>query len=102
MVLQLWYDVASSEKYEHRTKDKEANQRAFDYGKLLGRIREKGFTQAQLANLAGMTPGTLSQKLNNQAHFRQKEITDICDALEISADEVGDYFFTLKVRKNTN
>ena len=74
----------------------------FEYGKLLGRIREKGFTQAQLADLAGMTPGTLSQKLNNQAHFRQKEIADICEALEISPDEVGAYFFTLEVRKNTN
>ena len=75
---------------------------AFEYGKLLGRIREKGFTQAQLANIAGMTPGTLSQKLNNQATFRQKEITEICKALEISADEVGAYFFVLAVRKNTN
>ena len=75
---------------------------AFEYGKLLGRIREKGLTQAQLANFAGMTPGTLSQKLNNQAHFKQKEITDICKALEISADDVGAYFFTLEVRKNTN
>ena len=74
----------------------------FEYGKLLGRIREKGFTQAQLASVAGMTPGTLSQKLNNQAHFKQKEITDICEALEISAEEIGAYFFALEVRKNTN
>ena len=72
---------------------------AFEYGKLLGRIREKGFTQAQLANIAGMTPGTLSQKLNNQATFKQKEITEICKALEISADEVGAYFFSFAVRK---
>lgn len=74
----------------------------FEYGKLLGRIREKGFTQAQLARLAGMTPGTLSQKLNNQAHFKQKEITDICEALEIPAADLGAYFFTQEVRKNTN
>ncbi len=74
----------------------------FEYGKLLGRIREKGFTQAQLASLVGMTPGTFSLKLNNLAHFKQKEITDICEALEISADDVGAYFFTLEVRKNTN
>lgn len=74
----------------------------FEYGKLRGRIREKGFTQSQLASLTGITPGTLSQKLNNQAPFKQKEITDICNALEISADEVGAYFFTLEVRKITN
>ena len=74
----------------------------FEYGKLLGRIREKGFTQAQLASIIGMNPGTFSQKLNNQAHFKQKEITDICDALAILPDEVGAYFFTLEVRKFTN
>jgi transcriptional regulator with XRE-family HTH domain len=84
------------------TKEKEATQMVFEYGKLLGRIREKGFTQAQLARLAGMTPGTLSQKLNNQAHFKQKEITDICEALEIPAADLGAYFFTQEVRKNTN
>lgn len=74
----------------------------FEYGKLLGRIREKGFTQAQVASIVGMTPGTFSQKLNNQAHFKQKEITDICEALAILPDEVGVYFFTLGVRENTN
>lgn len=74
----------------------------FDYSKLLGRIREKGFIQAQLAEIAGMTPGTLSQKLNNQAHFKQKEMLMICDVLDISMYEIGDYFFTLEVRKNTN
>ena len=73
-----------------------------EYGKLLGRIKEKGFTQAQLANLIGMTPGTMSMKLNNQAYFKQSEIILICDALEIPVSECGEYFFTMKVRKNTN
>ena len=73
-----------------------------EYGKLLGRIREKGYTQAQLANLVGMTPGTMSTKLNNQAHFKQSEIIAISDVLDIHASEYGDYFFTRKVRKNTN
>ena len=73
-----------------------------EYGKLLGRIKEKGFTQAQLANLVGMTPGTMSMKLNNQAHFRQAEIFAICDALDIPISEIGEYFFTREVRKNTN
>ena len=71
-------------------------------GKLLGRIREKGFTQEQLANLVGMTPGTMSTKLNNQSHFNQSEILAISEVLDISISEYGEYFFTRKVRKNTN
>ena len=74
----------------------------FEYGKLLGRIREKGYTQAQLAKIVGMTPGTLSQKLNNLAYFKQTEITDICEVLEIPDCELRAYFFTLEVRKNPN
>lgn len=74
----------------------------FEYGKLLGRIREKGYTQAQLAKMVGMTPGTLSQKLNNLAYFKQTEIADICEVLEIPDCEVRAYFFTQEVRKNTN
>ena len=73
-----------------------------EYGKLLGRIREKGFTQAQLANLVGMTPGTMSTKLNNQARFKQSEILAISDVLDIPVSEYGEYFFTRKVRENTN
>lgn len=73
-----------------------------EYGKLLGRIREKGFTQAQLANIVGMTPGTMSTKLNNQAYFKQSEILAICEVLDIPCVEYGEYFFTRKVRKNTN
>ena len=73
-----------------------------EYGKLLGRIKEKGFTQAQLANIVGMTPGTMSAKLNNQAYFKQSEVIEICGVLDIPISEYGDYFFTRKVRKNTN
>ena len=72
------------------------------YGKLLGRIREKGFTQEQLANLVGMTPGTMSMKLNNQAYFKQKEIIAISDALDIPYSDIGEYFFVREVRKSTN
>ena len=74
----------------------------FDYGKLLGRIREKGYTQDQLAKLVGMNPGTMSQKLNNKAYFKQTEIADICAVLEIPDCELRAYFFTLEVRKNPN
>ena len=75
---------------------------ALEYGKLLGRIKEKGFTQAQMANLVGMTPGTMSAKLNNQAYFKQSEIIAISEALDIPISEYGEYFFARRVRENTN
>ncbi len=72
----------------------------FDYSKLLGRIKEYGFTQERLAAEIGVSVSTLSFKLNNKAFFTQKEIRKICDLLEIVTAEIGVYFFTLKVQKN--
>ena len=72
----------------------------FDYSKLLGRIKEFGFTQERIALEVGMTVSTLSFKLNNKAFFTQKEIRKICDLLEIEISDIGLYFFTLKVQKS--
>ena len=72
----------------------------FDFSKLLGRIKEYGFTQERLAAEIGVSVSTLSYKLNNKAVFTQKEIRKICDFLEIVTAEIGVYFFTLKVQKN--
>ena len=74
----------------------------FDYSKLLGRIKEKGFTQETLAKHIGITPGSMSEKLNNKSFFKQMEIFMICQALDIPFDRIGEYFFTREVRKNTN
>lgn len=72
----------------------------FDYSKLLGRIREYGFTQEVIALEIGISVSTLSFKLNNKAFFQQKEIIKICYLLEIGTAEIGLYFFTQKVQKN--
>ena len=71
----------------------------FDYSKLLGRIKEKGFTQESLAKHIGITPGAMSLKLNNQTHFKQKEMFAICEALDIPISDIGEYFFAAKVRE---
>ena len=73
-----------------------------DYSKLSGRIKEKGFTQETLAKHIGITPGSMSEKLNNKSFFKQMEIFMICQALDIPFDRIGEYFFTREVRKNTN
>ena len=70
----------------------------FDYSKLLGRIKECGYTQERLAEEIGISKATMSVKLNNKAHFGQVETFRICVALGISSSEIGAYFFTKKVR----
>lgn len=71
---------------------------AFDYSKLLGRIKEYGFTQESLAKHIGIAESSMCLKLNNKGNFRHNEIFLICEALRIAISEIGVYFFTQKVR----
>lgn len=71
---------------------------AFDYSKLLGRIKECGFTQESLAKHIGIAESSMCLKLNNKANFRHSEIFLISEALKIEISEIGVYFFTPKVR----
>lgn len=71
----------------------------FDYSKLLGRIKECGFTQESLAKYIGIAESSLCLKLNNKSNFKHGEIFRICDALRIAISEIGVYFFTPKVRQ---
>ena len=68
----------------------------FDFSKLKGLIREKGYTQEDIAKIIGINPATLSIKISGQG-FRQSEIRAIALFLGITFDELGEYFFTLKV-----
>ena len=72
----------------------------FDFSKLLGRIKECGFTQEQLAKEIRMTKTTLNLKLNNKANFTLPEMEKIRKVLCIAVEEVGAYFFTLRVQEN--
>lgn len=67
----------------------------FNYSKLLGRIKEKGFTQESLAVAIGISVATMSLKLNNKAFFTQPEICKISDLLDIPVDRIGEYFFAV-------
>jgi DNA-binding XRE family transcriptional regulator len=70
----------------------------YDYSKLLGKIRELGYTQETLAKAVRMSESTLNLKLNNKGNFKQAEIKKICMVLCISTEEIGEYFFTQKVQ----
>ena len=65
----------------------------FNYSKLLGRMRECGFTQEQLAKAIGISKYTLNAKLNNKFKFNSEEMLAIAKVLNIPLDEFGEYFF---------
>lgn len=66
---------------------------SYNYAKLLGKIRESGLTQEQLADAIDKHKSTLSGKLNGKYAFTTEEIDAICRVLDISNGEIGDYFF---------
>jgi len=72
----------------------------FNYDKLLGRMKEKHYSQKELANAIGNAEASLSLKLNNKAKFKQSEISKICILLEIDDSDIGAYFFTKSVQEN--
>ena len=71
----------------------------FDYSKLLGRIREYGYTQKTLATAVGMSVSQLNQCLKSKSNLKHKKILAICKVLDIQISEIGPYFYTLRTRK---
>lgn len=65
----------------------------YDYSKLLGRMREKGYTQIEVCKRMRMSETTLNLTLGNKRPFRQTEISKLCSILEIPMEDVALYFF---------
>lgn len=65
-----------------------------DYSKLVGRIKEFGYTQKRLAESIGISEGQFCQKLSSRYPFKQTEIQKICELLNIEAEDIGVYFFS--------
>lgn len=65
-----------------------------DYSKLLGRMKEKGYTQKSVAGEIGVSESHLCQKMAGRYVFTQKDIQNICDLLDINGEDIGTYFFT--------
>ncbi len=65
----------------------------FNYSKLLGRMREFGYTQEKLARAIGLNESTLNAKLNNKGYFNNYYIDKICEVLDISKGDIGSYFY---------
>ena len=67
----------------------------FSHYKLLGRMKELGFTQESLAKAVGISKGTLSAKLNSQYYFTTPEMVAICKVLKIAFKDIPLYFFAV-------
>lgn len=70
----------------------------FDFDKLKGRIVEKFSTRTAFAEAAGFSKGQLHCRLNNKTAFRTEEVLVMSELLDIPAEQIGAYFFKVKVR----
>lgn len=71
---------------------------AFDFRLLTALIIAVYGNRGEFAKAMGMSKGTLSMKLNNKVKFTGPEIIRACELLHIDKNDIGLYFFTLKVR----
>lgn len=75
----------------------------FDFSKLRGRIKEKLKYESVFAEKIGISQASLSSKFNNKSDFTASEISRASDedVLDISLNELGEYFFTQKLELNS-
>ncbi len=71
----------------------------FDYSRLKGRIKEKYNSQSNFVKDLKMSEQVFSKRINNQVQFDSSEIKKMAELLEISDDEISEYFFKEKVEK---
>ena len=69
-----------------------------DYAKLRGRIVEKCGTQAAFAKKVGLSTVAVTKKLRGQVAFRNDEILKMAEVLDISLDDLHDFFFAVAVK----
>ena len=69
----------------------------YDYSKLLGRMKECGYTQDRLAKMLGISVCSLNFSLNNKRDFKQDEMLRACELLNIPTSNLPDFFYTHKL-----
>ena len=65
----------------------------FNYSKLKGRIKEKYGTQENFAKAIGKAQTTTSFKINGKRLWNQDEIVKAIELLDLSKDDIVEYFF---------
>jgi hypothetical protein len=101
-VLTLYFFVILYLQFENTNKKGEKFMETIElnHDKLKGKIREVLGTQCKLANMIGLDEATISNKINSNTYFTQKEILKISEILNIRLEEIPEYFFKLKVREH--
>lgn len=66
----------------------------YNYDRLLGKMREKHITQAELAKKIGISATSMYFSFKNRRDFRQDEILSVCGFLDIPLTEIPAYFFS--------
>ena len=72
----------------------------YDFSKLRGRIIEKYGNISNFVKETSLSEPTVYNKLNGQIEFKQSEILEFCNILNISDQEIHIYFFTIIVKKS--
>lgn len=54
-------------------------------------IKDKGYIQAVIAKKSNLTPMQLSSVLKKERRLDANEMFDVCDAIEMSPDELRQY-----------
>lgn len=68
---------------------------AYDYSELLGKIKTKYGTQHAFADALGITPNSLSAKIQHKSDWGQNEMYKACELLDIPRSKIPIYFFSL-------
>lgn len=71
---------------------------AFNYDRLRGRIIEKYRSQLEFSRAMGWSERTLSLKMTGKRFWKQPEICRAIKLLDLSVDDVNEYFFDEKVQ----
>jgi hypothetical protein len=74
----------------------------FDYRKLIGRIIEKFGSRRAFAEAIDISENAMSQKLSGKMKITTDDITEWSkpEFLDIPCEQIGAYFFKLKVQEN--
>ena len=71
----------------------------FDHSKLRGKIKEKFGSESSLSKEMGLSPTSISYRLNNIVEFSSTEIYRLIVLLDLPGDKIKEYFFEEKVCK---
>lgn len=67
----------------------------YDFNKLRGIIKEKGFSESEFAKKLNISKESFSRKLNSLSRFNADEIKKMIEILNVESQFVYDIFFTV-------